>query len=276
VSCCGSVFAAASLALLLAGSAALAAPTGGFLGDQDLKFAAWAPPTPALDGPAQVADLAVYLQTRPLVAGPRGSEAHDDDVYLPPDVAHRFKDALGIDLTPANAKVILDTIQLVQKDLEVLVAPVKQPVANGGRVRPYVQYPALPACPHVVDDSQFGLNKSGSFPSTHAGVGMLWALILTQLAPDKADAVAAKGYQFGESRLVCGFHYPSDLAAGRLAMTVLFARLQTNQAFKDQMLAAKAKMDELRGLPAIKPTPTVQKLLKDAPLRVPPTLLQPQ
>jgi acid phosphatase (class A) len=253
-------------------SAVVAAPTGGFLDDQDLKILAWAPPTPTGDGPTEVADLTVYLQTRALVSGARGAEAHADDVYLPADVAPRFKDALGVDLTPANAKVILDTIQLAQKDLEILVKPLKQPVANGGRVRPYVQYPTLPACQHDVDDSQFGLNKSGAYPSTHAGVGMMWALILSQLAPDKTDTVAAKGYQFGESRLVCGFHYPSDLATGRLAAAVLFARLQSNQAFKDQMAAAKLKMDEVRGLPAGKPTPAIQRLLREAPQRVPPAL----
>ncbi|HEY1926642.1 MAG TPA: phosphatase PAP2 family protein [Caulobacteraceae bacterium] len=257
-----------ALALALAFAAAAgAAPTGGFLDDHDLNIVTWVPPTPVADGPVEVADLTTYFGTRALVSQARGAEAHLDDVYIPPEVAPRFKDALGIALDPANAdaKFILDTIQLAQLDLEALVKPVKQPVkpdGTGGRIRPYVRFPLLPACDHAVDDSQYHLNTSGSYPSTHAGVGMLWALLMSQLASDRTDALFAKGYAFGESRLVCGFHYPSDLAAGRLAATVLVARLQTNKAFQDRMAAAKLKLDGLRGAAPPKPTPYMEKVLK--------------
>ena len=265
----------AVLVIAVSGAAHAASPSG-FLNDTDLADTRWLPPTPAPDGAIETADLAIYLGTRSLVAGPRGTEAHLDDVYNPPDVAPRFADALGVTLTPANALIVLNTIHLAQADLEVLVAPVKKPVAAGGRVRPYVQFAALPACPHDVDDSQFGLNTSGSYPSTHAGLGMLWALILSELAPDRTDAVFAKGYQFGESRLVCGFHYPSDLAGGRLAATVLFAKLETSKAFQDQMAAAKAQLDALRGLATAKSAALVQKTQKVETQRVLPTLKQTQ
>ncbi len=261
--------------LMICGGPAWAAPTGGFLGDQDLKVLTWMPPTPSPDSAVETADLATYLGTRALAAGPRGAEAHLDDVYMPADVAPRFSNALGVTLTPANAQIILNTIHLAQLDLEALVKPVKLKVkadGTGGRVRPYVQFPNLAVCPHDVDDTQYQLNESGSYPSTHAAVGMLWALVLSQLAPDRTDALFAKGYQFGESRLICGFHYPSDLAAGRLAATVLFARLETNKTFTDQVLAAKAKLDSLRGLPVAKISPLVERINKQDALRVLPPL----
>ncbi|MCI3132068.1 phosphatase PAP2 family protein [Phenylobacterium aquaticum] len=252
---------------LAAASAGQAAPTGGFLDDQDLKIQTWLPVTPAADGPVEVADLAVYLGTRNRVAGPRGDEAHLDDVYAPEEVAPLFKGALGVELkvSDPDAKFILDTIHLAQLDLEALVKPVKlkvQPDGTGGRVRPYVRYPNLPACQHDVDDTTWHLNTSGSYPSTHAALGMLWALMMSQLAPDRTDALAAKGYAFGESRLVCGFHYSSDLAAGRLAASVLFAKLETNKAFTDRMTVAKVKLDALRGIAPAKPSPLVAKLMK--------------
>jgi acid phosphatase (class A) len=259
-------------AVLLAAAPCYSAPTGGFLDDQDLKFTAWGPPTPTPTGAVEAADLGVYLETRAAVAGQRGAVAHLDDVYRPAEVAPRFAEALGTTLTADNAKVILNTIHLAQLDLEALVKPVKVAVADGGRVRPYVQFPALPACPHTVDDTQYQLNTSGSYPSTHAAVGMLWALILSQLAPDKTDALFSKGYAFGESRLVCGFHYPSDLAAGRLAATVLIARLQTNKAFQDQMTAARVELDTLRGVGPTKTTPLLERIRKREAKRVLPPL----
>lgn len=258
---------AALLAAAAVAGPALAAPTGGFLDTKDLDIKVWLAPSPDAAGGVVSADLSVYLATRVLVAGPRGAEAHQDDVYTPEEVAPRFQAALGVALDPANpdAKFILDTIHLAQSDLEALVKPVKLPVQpdqTGGRVRPYVQFPALPACDHAVDDSQWHLNTSGSYPSTHAALGMLWAMMMSQLAPDRTDKLFERGYQFGESRLVCGFHYPSDLAAGRLATAALMSKLQTQPAFIDRMALARVKMDTLRGLTPPKTPPALQRALK--------------
>ncbi len=51
----------------------------------------------------------------------------------------------------------------------------------------------------------------------------------------------ARGFDFGQSRVVCGFHYPSEVNAGRLMGTVMFARLMQNPAFRADLDAAKAE-----------------------------------
>ena len=51
-------------------------------------------------------------------------------------------------------------------------------------------------------------------------MGWAWALILSELAPDRADAILARGLAYGESRAVCGVHYASDVEAGPAALAV--------------------------------------------------------
>ena len=259
--------------MITAAGSAPAAPTGGYLDDSALSIIKWTPPAPALDSPVNLADLAAYFTTRNLIGTPRGQSAQDDDVYLPPDVAPRFAGALGVSLTKDNAPLVLAVVQFAQKDLEALVKPVKKPRASGGRTRPYVQYPDLPACPHDVDDQKFGLAGSGSYPSTHAAVGWIWGAVLAELAPDKADAVIARGLEFGDSRLVCGFHYPSDLANGRLAAAALLARLHADPKFQSDMVAAKAQLDAARAGVKTDPLLVQKSLQKTLKARVVPQLV---
>src|SRR3954462_2081132 len=100
----------------------------------------------------------------------------------------RFADALGATLSERETPLALALIGRVVKDAEVLVAPVKQsvPPAGTGRIRPFVMWPAEKHCPLTADDIKFHLPQTGSYPSTHAMVGWIWASILTVMAPHRA------------------------------------------------------------------------------------------
>jgi hypothetical protein len=56
-------------------------------------------------------------------------------------------------------------------------------------------------------DDEEALRKDGSYPSGHSSIGWGWALILTELAPDRAEEILARGRAFGGSRNVCNAHY---------------------------------------------------------------------
>jgi acid phosphatase (class A) len=240
------VFWVVAAAALLAGPASAQAP-GGFLA-QPLDVHLLVPPAPPPGSLAEAQDRVVFLDTRPLVDGPRGAEAAADDVYLPPAVAVRFADALGATLTEKDTPLALTLIGRVVKDAEVLVAPVKQsaPPAGTGRIRPFVMWPAEKHCPLTADDIKFHLPQTGSYPSTHAMVGWIWASVLTALAPDRADRLIARGIAFGDSRVVCGFHYRSDVEAGRLAAAALMAREQADPRFQAALAAAKREFEAWR------------------------------
>jgi acid phosphatase (class A) len=104
-----------------------------------------------------------------------------------------------------------------------------------------VDFPTQPKCPLTYD----ALGTTGSYPSGHAITGWLWGSILAEIAPQFADALLARGAAFGDSRVVCGFHYPSDIAAGRLAASALLARLHANPRFATDLAQARKEVTAL-------------------------------
>jgi acid phosphatase (class A) len=51
---------------------------------------------------------------------------------------------------------------------------------------------------------------------------------------------------YGESRVVCGLHFPSDVAAGQALAEAVFAQLETIPAFRRDLARAKAEIDAAR------------------------------
>ena len=73
-------------------------------------------------------------------------------------------------------------------------------------------------------------------------VGWAWALILSELAPDRTDALLARGIQFGESRIICNVHWRNDVTTGRLMGASAVALMHANPEFIADMKAAKAEL----------------------------------
>ncbi|NIX77702.1 phosphatase PAP2 family protein [Microvirga terricola] len=90
--------------------------------------------------------------------------------------------------------------------LEEALAPVK---SHFERPRPFRASAEIKTC------ATNKLPPSSSFPSTHAGTGTLFAALLAHVAPERKAELEARGLDYGWSRVVCGFHYPSDIEAGR-------------------------------------------------------------
>ncbi len=138
----------AALGLLLS-AVTHAQPAPGYLTAADgLHIGAWLPPAPPRDSLAQAADVQAYFATRELLATPRGQEAHEDDVVGPPEaVARRFTYVMGVTLDRSNAPTLMHMMELLRNDEVALMQPVKKDVADGGRRRPFVDYPDRPTCP---------------------------------------------------------------------------------------------------------------------------------
>lgn len=234
-------------------------PDKGYLTSGELKnIKQWLPSAPATHSAAEAEDIAEFKATRAVLNTARGQQAAEDDVYNPALVAGRFKDAAGVALTPENAPTLMALIAKVEADASLLVAPVKLSVNQGGRKRPFVLYPKAATClspkdmaGHRDEDlNHYDLAKTGSYPSTHALIGLMMGLILSETEPDRADAVMERGLEFGKSRIICGFHYYSDVVAGRLAASALYARLHADAAFthdvatvSDEIAAARRQQD---------------------------------
>jgi len=85
-------------------------------------------------------------------------------------------------------------------------------------------------------------------------LGWGFALILTELAPDRKNEILARGRAFGESRIVCNHHWYSDVVWGRFMGAAIVARLHADPTFRADLEAAKAEVATIR---AKNLTPTV-------------------
>lgn len=91
------------------------------------------------------------------------------------------------------------------------------------------------------------LSGEGSYPSGHSQRGYATALLLSEVNPAHADTLMARGYMYGESRVIVGAHWQSDVDASRLCAAIGLARLHTSSAFLEQLGKAQAEFKRLSG-----------------------------
>nr|WP_313418488.1 phosphatase PAP2 family protein [Brevundimonas diminuta] len=178
-------------------------------------------------------DLAVYRATRALKGQPRWFQAAADAEIVTPSAPNVFSEALGAPFEPERTPTLALLLGRMHADLETVQASAK---ASHARPRPFVSEPA-----DICVDAAPWLAESGSYPSGHAAMGWAWALVLSELAPDRAEAILTRGLAYGDSRVICGVHYVSDVEAGRLMGAALVARLKAEPAFQRDFEQAKAE-----------------------------------
>ncbi len=200
------------------------------------------PPTPT--SPEGRADRAVYTATRKLEGSARWRMAAADAHAHLPGALDAFDCAVGANLDPDKAPVLFKVMRRALVDAGGAIGPAKTHFA---RPRPIVGNEGATCTPR----SQI---EGGSYPSGHATAGWTWAMILAELAPDRAAPILARGRAYGDSRVVCGAHYVTDVQAGRLVGAATVAQLNASPEFQSDMKTAKAELDALRaagGPPAV-------------------------
>jgi acid phosphatase (class A) len=98
--------------------------------------------------------------------------------------------------------------------------------------------------PYQLDASlAFGKpEESYSYPSGHSTVGTVDALVLAELFPDKREALQALGRQIGWDRVLTGYHFLSDVRAGRVLGQAIVRELMASPAFQHDLAEAKAEI----------------------------------
>ena len=84
--------------------------------------------------------------------------------------------------------------------------------------------------------------RRGSYPSGHAAFAASTAILLSQLLPQKRDAIFNQARTFAENRILLGLHYPSDVASGWTAGTRAAYVMMRDRAFERDFAAAKAEL----------------------------------
>ena len=196
------------------------------------------PPPPAEGSLREQADIAAYRAMRALEGSERWAIARADNEIETPGAPRAFDCALGFKFEPEKMPTLTLLMGKMLGDLEMIQTPAKK---GYFRKRPFVVEP-LPTC--ITPETW--LAASGSYPSGHSALGWAWALVLAELAPDRADAILRRGLAYGESRAVCGVHYPSDVEAGRIVGATIVTRLKADPAFQADFAKAKEEFEAAR------------------------------
>lgn len=167
----------------------------------------------------------------------RIAQARADDQF---DAFSAFAPVLGAEFTADEYPRTDRVFDRLRTPLGAAILLAKNRYA---RQRPFVLDDTLPTCIQPTDQ----LRASGSYPSGHAAFGWAWALVLAELVPSRADALLQRGRDYGDSRVVCGVHFPSDVDAGRVIAAAAIARLHADPAFRRDLEAARLELAQAYG-----------------------------
>ena len=219
----------------------------GYLSPKDLPDSlSLLPPPPSPDTAAFAADQEAYRTTRALRDTPRWALATEDANSSVTHVTETFSCALNAPITEEAMPILYTLMLRARADASRATTRAKDYYQ---RIRPFVTNKEATCAPR----DEPVIAKSGSYPSGHATAGWTLALILTEVAPDRTDAILARGYAYGRSRLVCGAHWLTDVDAGHILASAVVARLHADPTFRNQLEAAKVEATAVRAR-GLKPT----------------------
>ena len=212
---------------------------------------AFIPPPPVEGSAALALDKEVSLKSLALQGTPRWDLAVKDAELKFPEAAETFSCALNGQITEQDTPHLYILLRRTVTDAGLSTYSAKNKYK---RPRPFM----VNGEPICTPDKIEHLKRSGSYPSGHTAIGWAWALILTEIAPERVDAILARGRAFGESRNICNVHWHSDVVEGRLVGAASVARLHADPAFRAELEAAKAEFASVRAK-GLKPTRDCQK-----------------
>ena len=208
---------------------------GYMYGEPPLNSVLFVPAPPAEDSARQRADTAASDDLRSLEGSARWElAARDADLHFPA-AASIFSCALDVAVTEASTPALYRLLQRSLTDFGLATYAAKNAYQ---RPRPFMINGEAICTPK---DEEL-LRTDGSYPSGHSAIGWGWALILSQLVPERAEPILARGRDYAQSRMVCNVHWMSDTEAGMAVGAAAFARLQNNALFQATMTAARAEL----------------------------------
>jgi acid phosphatase (class A) len=226
-----------------------AAPKRGYLEPNEFDVTRVIEPAPRKGDPRYETDRAIFRTTRALKGSPRWQLAISDAVYNTPALMEDFSCAVGVRLTPEAAPRLTSVLDRATLDTSRQSGKAK---AVYQRERPFL-IDHGPTCepPSTLYDTT---NKRMSFdyPSGHSTKGWTFALVLSAIAPDRAQQIMERGRAYADSRFVCGSHNESAVEAGMFSASATMAVVSTKPAYQSDLATARLELQSLRasGRPA--------------------------
>lgn len=127
-------------------------------------------------------------------------------------------------LDEKQTEILTPLFDQVRSDAGFYIGQIKR---NYNRLRPYEYMKDLTPC--------VPLEKSFSYPSGHSTLATLYALVLTDIFPEKADQFKERADVIAQDRVLAGVHHPSDITAGRKFGQILHKEMTQSSRYKSDI-----------------------------------------
>ncbi|WP_058910048.1 acid phosphatase PhoC [Entomohabitans teleogrylli] len=232
--CISSLFSFSALAAIPAGDDVTTKPDLYYLtNEQAIDSLALLPPPPEVGSIQFLNDQAMYEKGRMLRSTERGKLAAADADLASGGVATAFSGAFGHPITAKDSPEIYKLLTNMIEDAGDLAT--RSAKMHYMRVRPFAFY-GVATC-NTKDQQK--LSTNGSYPSGHTAIGWASALVLSEINPQHQDQILKRGFELGQSRVICGYHWQSDVDAARVVGSSVVATLHSNAEFQKQLQKAK-------------------------------------
>ncbi len=201
------------------------------------------PAPPAFESARFVADQSQYLWGKLMrLDEARCAQAQRDAVYSMETIIAEFSGIFGLEITKEDTPEIYTILQDVCASCDSIHSDAK---VFFNRMRPYTYYNEGTIVPEKEEKHRY----EGSYPSGHTVLGWTAALLLADIntSPKAMEALLARGYEFGQSRVIAGYHWQSDVDAGRMAGSVLYQMIRNHERFIEQLARARTEFAEKTG-----------------------------
>lgn len=196
-------------------------------------------PPPDSSSPAFQKDLERYKWGKQQRSTPRGKQASYESLYGIVRMATIYSDLLGFVIhpstTPAIYRLMLYSGETAYRNTMAIKDKHK-------RKRPF----------ELMGEDIWGefdgdyLRGDGSYPSGHTALGWTTALVLAEIAPEYKDQILERGRQYGESRVIVGAHWQSDVDAGYMIGASTFDAIQNDPRYKLHLQEARKEYQTLK------------------------------
>ena len=170
-----------------------------------------------------------------------GAQAKEDFLAKTANYLSAFSKVVGIELSAANTPNIYTLFDYCTTYGEKAQAKAQ---ASYFYRRPYARFNQTTLMPAYEDTYR----NISSYPSSQAMMGWLFAMMLTEVCPDKQNEVLARGYEYGTSSVISGYHWDSDSYAGCLLASALVSRLHSHPGFNAMIQSAITEYEKKSGV----------------------------
>jgi acid phosphatase (class A) len=199
----------------------------------------WLPKPPAQGSSQFIADISQYFWGKQQRQDSlRAQKAIREVVSEVADMAVLFSEVFGMEISPEKTPAIF---KVLDRGVTTIRLSASKPKNTYLRKRPYVYFNE----PTLIPSDEDNLRKTGSYPSGHTIRGWGMALLLCEINPAAQNELFKLGYEWGQSRVIAGYHWQSDVDASRMLASACYARLHSSKEFLDDMKNAKKEFEKL-------------------------------